>query len=66
MAIKGGFIMVSNSLMILVPGFLGIICFILAAFTEEPWLREKFRASYDEYALKVPRFISLRNRKVAV
>jgi hypothetical protein len=39
--------------------------FIVTASTGEPWLREKFGASDDESALKVPCFISLRNRKVA-
>ncbi len=39
----------------------GALWFVLAPFTEEPWLRERFGPAYDAYAARVPRFLSLRS-----
>jgi protein-S-isoprenylcysteine O-methyltransferase Ste14 len=49
-----------NSSMVWLVGFLGIILNLLAPFTEEPWLEERFGAAYREYKRQVPRFMSLK------
>jgi len=53
-----GFMVAFNSLYAYITGTIGIALFILASFTEEPWLRERYRG-YDEYCKKVPRFVGL-------
>lgn len=52
----------TNSVMVLILGSLGIILNILAPFTEEPWLEERFGASYLEYKRTVPRFLGLKTK----
>jgi protein-S-isoprenylcysteine O-methyltransferase Ste14 len=47
----------TNSWMVGVLGMLGVTLNLLAPFTEEPWLEERFGASYLEYRRRVPRFI---------
>lgn len=49
-----------NSSMVWMVGFLGIILNLLAPFTEEPWLEERFGTAYLEYKRQVPRFIDLK------
>jgi protein-S-isoprenylcysteine O-methyltransferase Ste14 len=48
---------VFNSLYQFVTGAIGIICFLIAAFVEEPWLRDQFKEDYDAYCKEVPSFI---------
>jgi protein-S-isoprenylcysteine O-methyltransferase Ste14 len=52
-----GTMLLFNSLYQFVTGTIGIIWFLLAAFVEEPWLRDQFKEDYDTYRKKVPRFI---------
>ncbi len=52
-----GFILISNSLLTLITGFLGILWNFLTPFTEEPWLKKQFKEEYDDYCKKVRRFI---------
>jgi protein-S-isoprenylcysteine O-methyltransferase Ste14 len=52
-----GSILLFNSLYQYVAGVIGIMCFFLAAFAEEPWLREQFKEEYDAYYKEVPRFV---------
>ncbi len=52
------FIILTNSWMVMVVGLLGIALNLLAPFTEEPWLEERFGEAYLEYKKKVPRFFS--------
>ena len=52
-----GTMLLFNSLYQFVTGTIGIILFLLAAFVEEPWLRDQFKEEYDTYCKKVPRFI---------
>ncbi len=58
-----GYIILSNSLLVLITAMLGIIWFLLAPFTEEPWLREQFGIAYEDYVSNVPRFLSVIRRK---
>lgn len=51
-----GIIIISNSLMVIIPVALSILWFILAPFTEEPWLRQQYGTAYDEFCSKIPRF----------
>ncbi len=52
-----GIIIISNSLLTLLTGFLGILWNLLTPLTEEPWLKKQFKEEYDEYCKKVRRFI---------
>jgi protein-S-isoprenylcysteine O-methyltransferase Ste14 len=56
------FMILTNSILVWILGFLAITLNILAPFTEEPWLEEKFGTSYLEYKSRVPRFIGLATR----
>jgi protein-S-isoprenylcysteine O-methyltransferase Ste14 len=60
-----GYIILSNSKMLLIAGLLGVFWFILAPYVEEPWLRGQFGEDYDDYASEVPRFIIPKRRKNA-
>jgi protein-S-isoprenylcysteine O-methyltransferase Ste14 len=54
-----GFMILTNSWMVCIIGILGVILNILAPFTEEPWLEEKFGDAYMDYKKSVPRFVRL-------
>jgi protein-S-isoprenylcysteine O-methyltransferase Ste14 len=54
-----GYMILTNSWMACVLGILGVILNVLAPFTEEPWLEERFGESYLAYKRKVPQFIRL-------
>lgn len=47
----------SNSWLALITGLIGTLWFVLAPFTEEPWLRERYGQQYEAYKKRVPRFI---------
>jgi len=57
-----GYAVLCSSLLTLVVAGIGASLFVLAPFTEEPWLRERYGADYGEYVAQVPRFIGLRKR----
>ncbi len=59
-----GFAILSGSNLVLTTCLLGMVWFVLAPFTEEPWLRERFgpESEYDVYLRKVPRFLPLAMR----
>ena len=63
-AMLAGFAILSNSSLAWFTSLLGMVWFILAPFTEEPWLRERFGSEYDVYMRKVPRFLSLHGEKM--
>jgi protein-S-isoprenylcysteine O-methyltransferase Ste14 len=52
-----GFGLVCNSLFVYIVSMFGILLFILTPFVEEPWLRIQYGKEYDEYLVKVRRFI---------
>lgn len=52
-----GYMILTNSWMVWIIGILGVVLNILAPFTEEPWLEEKFGERYLEYKHRVPRFV---------
>ncbi len=56
-AMLAGFAILSNSILALFTSLLGMAWFVLAPYTEEPWLRERYGADYDVYMRKVPRFL---------
>ena len=56
-----GVVLVTDSFMALVTGSVVIVLVLLAPFSEEPWLRERFGSRYDEYCERVPRFLGLRS-----
>jgi protein-S-isoprenylcysteine O-methyltransferase Ste14 len=51
-----GYMIFTNSWMVVVIGVLGIILNLMAPFTEESWLEERFGDSYRDYKRRVPRF----------
>ncbi|MFV1858529.1 MAG: isoprenylcysteine carboxylmethyltransferase family protein [Anaerolineales bacterium] len=62
LAILAGFAVLSNSFLALITGALAAVWFILAPFTEEPWLRDQLGEEYEQYMNQVPRFISIAKR----
>ena len=52
-----GTMLLFNSNYQFVTGAIGIVWFLLAAYVEEPWLREQFKENYEDYCQTVPRFI---------
>ena len=57
-----GFAVLANSTYAWITCLLGMVWFVLAPFTEEPWLRDRFGAEYDLYMKRVPRFLSLKGQ----
>ena len=57
-----GFAVLANSTYAWITCLLGMVWFVLAPFTEEPWLRERFGVEYDLYVQRVPRFLSYRGQ----
>jgi protein-S-isoprenylcysteine O-methyltransferase Ste14 len=52
--------LLANSWMVWLIGALGVLLNIMAPFTEEPWLKERFGEEYWPYKTRVPRFIHFR------
>jgi protein-S-isoprenylcysteine O-methyltransferase Ste14 len=52
-----GYMVLTNSWMVWVIGFIGVILNLLAPYTEEPWLEERYGERYRAYKSSVPRFI---------
>jgi protein-S-isoprenylcysteine O-methyltransferase Ste14 len=50
-------VLVSNSELALVVWALWTLWFALAPFAEEPWLREKLGAPYEEYTKRTRRYL---------
>jgi protein-S-isoprenylcysteine O-methyltransferase Ste14 len=59
------YFLLTNSWMVGVIGFLGVVLNVLAPFTEEPWLEQRFGEAYLNYKRQVPRFIGRRNLDTA-
>lgn len=57
-------LIISGSIYVFIVNLTGIVWFLLAPLTEEKWLYEQFGESYARYCKKVPRFFSLKPRKV--
>ena len=58
-----GYMIFTNSWMVGVIGCLGILLNLLAPYTEEPWLEERYGEEYRRYKHRVPRFIGCRHTK---
>jgi protein-S-isoprenylcysteine O-methyltransferase Ste14 len=54
-----GYMFLTNSWMVWVIGTLGMSLNIIAPFTEETWLEERFAEAYREYKARVPRFFGI-------
>jgi protein-S-isoprenylcysteine O-methyltransferase Ste14 len=61
-----GYMIFTNSWMVWVIGALAVLLNILAPFTEEPWLEERFGEAYRQYKNQVPRFIPFVKKSKAV
>jgi protein-S-isoprenylcysteine O-methyltransferase Ste14 len=53
----------TNSWMIWLIGLIGVTLNLLAPYTEEPWLEERYGEEYEAYKRIVPRFIGRHNTK---
>ncbi|MFC7130621.1 methyltransferase family protein [Haloferax chudinovii] len=59
-----GTIIATNSRKLAIHGILTIIIiYVLFPFAEEPWLREQYGETYDEFCEQTPRFFSLESLK---
>ena len=61
-AMLAGFAIFANSTYTWITCLLGMVWFVLAPFTEEPWLRDQFGIEYDLYMKRVPRFLSFKGQ----
>ena len=52
-----GLVLFSNAFLVLLPGLLAALLFVLWPFSEEPWLRKRFGRDYERYCERVPRFL---------
>ena len=52
-----GFALICNSLLVHVVAAMAAVLFFFIPFAEEPWLRDQYGTAYDEYMVKVPRFV---------
>ena len=59
------YMILTNSWMVCVVGWLGILLNYLAPYAEEPWLEERYGEEYRQYKRQVPRFIGRRHTKAA-
>ena len=57
-----GFAILANSTYAWMTCLLGMVWFVLAPFSEEPWLRNQFGIEYDLYMKRVPRFLSFKGQ----
>ena len=60
-----GYILLMNSWMVGIIGILGVVLNLLAPFTEEPWLEDRFGDDYRDYKRRVPRFLGCRTKSDA-
>jgi protein-S-isoprenylcysteine O-methyltransferase Ste14 len=58
-----GYMVFTNSWMIWLIGLIGVALNLLAPYTEEPWLDERYGEEYRIYKRLVPRFIGWDNSK---
>ena len=56
-------VLLTNSALALYIGIPYALWFILAPFSEEPWLRDQFGAAYSSYCRQTPRFIGLSKKE---
>lgn len=61
-AMLAGFAILANSTYAWITCLIGMVWFVLAPFTEEPWLRDQFGIEYDLYMKRVPRFLSFKRQ----
>jgi len=52
-----GLILISGSFLLLVNASIFTIWFLLAPFSEEPWMRKQYGDAYDHYCHRTPRFL---------
>jgi len=58
-----GYMIFTNSWMVCIVGWLGILLNYLAPYTEETWLEERYGEEYRQYKRQVPRFVGRRHTK---
>ncbi len=59
--IYSGIIIATYSVMALVTGLILIVTFFVLPLSEEPWLKQQYGKSFEDYCKRVPRFIGLRS-----
>jgi protein-S-isoprenylcysteine O-methyltransferase Ste14 len=56
-----GYMIFTNSWMVCLVGWLGILLNLLAPYTEETWLEERYGQEYRQYKREFPRFLGCRH-----
>jgi len=64
-AVLVGYATLSNSALALIAAVMASAWFVALPCAEEPWLRDRFGQAFEEYAARVPRFLSLRRGSAA-
>lgn len=52
-----GYAILVNSSLVWVVNLLGILCFRITPFTEEPWLADQYGQAYRDYKQEIPRYL---------
>lgn len=55
-----GFVLLTNSRLVIFLGTLHLAYYVLLPLAEEPWLQEEYGENYREYREAVPRFVGMR------
>ena len=55
-----GFMLLTNSRLVIFLGAVHLAYYVLLPFAEEPWLQDQYGEKYREYREAVPRFVGMR------
>jgi protein-S-isoprenylcysteine O-methyltransferase Ste14 len=59
-----GWATLTSSRLTLAGSLVGVVLLVLVPFAEEPWLKARYGAAYEEYRRAVPRFLGQGGRRI--